>query len=120
MTLSVTKVGQKFTSKIAARNRRIQAHQNKIEQIADRPGFTSVNQADKALLKNQQNWIDSFGMPETDILKSKILIPYVKTTKKKLGKKNQPKAPNVIGEGLTNTEMYNRSYTQTGYLDLGY
>ena len=118
--MGVSKVGQKFTSKIAARNRRIQAHQNKIEQIADRPGFTSVNQADKALLKNQQNWIDSFGMSEADILKSKIIIPYVKTTKKKLGKRNQPKVQNVIGEGLTNTEMYNRSYTQSSYMDLGY
>ena len=79
-----------------------------------------MNQADKALLKNQQNWIDSFGMSEADILKSKIIIPYVKTTKKKLGKRNQPKAQNVIGEGLTNTEMYNRSYTQSSYMDLGY
>ena len=59
-------------------------------------------------------------MSEADILKSKIIIPYVKTTKKKLGKRNQPKVQNVIGEGLTNTEMYNRSYTQSSYMDLGY
>ena len=116
----LSKVGQKFTNKIASRNRRIQEHQNKIERIADRPGFTSVNQADKALLKNQQNWINSFGMSETDILKSNIVIPYVKTAKKKLGKKNQPRTQNIIGDGLTDTEMYNRSYTQSGYLDLGY
>ncbi len=116
----VTRVGQRFINKKEKRDRRIIEHQNKIQQIADRPNFTSANNADIAQLKNQQNWIDSFKMPEQQILESNKIIPYIKTVKKKSGKKNQPKSSNVIGEGFTEREMYGRSYTPTGYLDFGY
>lgn len=115
-----SRVTQRFRAKIDKRNRRIMEHQNKISDIADRPNFTSVNQSDKALLKNQQDWINSFGMSEDNIMKSNIIIPYMKKqqVKKTTGRKS--KSQSVIGEGPTESEMYGRSYTPTGYLDLGY